>query len=88
MVLGVLTGWLGRREREAVAYLLEENCILRVHLSTRSAVELVVSLRVPGHRPAGRGSFGIDAMNHYRAVSRGLAGLIGGRTLLTSITAR
>jgi hypothetical protein len=25
MVLGVLTGWLDRREREAVAYLIQEN---------------------------------------------------------------
>ena len=25
MVLGVLTGWLDRREREAIAYLIEEN---------------------------------------------------------------
>jgi hypothetical protein len=25
MVLSVLTGWLDRREREAVAYLIEEN---------------------------------------------------------------
>jgi hypothetical protein len=29
MVLGVLTGWLARREREAVAYLIEENRLLR-----------------------------------------------------------
>ena len=29
MVLGVLTGWLDRREREAVAYLIEENRFLR-----------------------------------------------------------
>jgi hypothetical protein len=29
MVLGVLTGWLDRREREAIAYLIEENRLLR-----------------------------------------------------------
>jgi transposase InsO family protein len=32
MVLGVLTGWLARREREAVAYLIEENRLLRRQL--------------------------------------------------------
>src|SRR5438105_14031205 len=35
MVLGVLTGWLDRREREAVGYLIEENRLLRRHLGTR-----------------------------------------------------
>ena len=35
MVLGVLTGWLERREREAIAYLIEENRILRCQLGTR-----------------------------------------------------
>jgi hypothetical protein len=35
MVLGVLTGWLDRREREAVAYLIEENRFLRRQLGTR-----------------------------------------------------
>ena len=34
MVLGVLTGWLHRREREAIAYLLEENRLLRRQLGT------------------------------------------------------
>jgi len=29
MVLGVLTGWLERREREAITYLVEENRLLR-----------------------------------------------------------
>lgn len=33
-VLGVLTGWLDRREREAVAYLIEENRLLRRQLGT------------------------------------------------------
>jgi len=29
MVLGVLTGWLDRQERQALAYLMEENRVLR-----------------------------------------------------------
>jgi putative transposase len=35
MVLGVLTGWLERRERETIAYLIEENRLLRRQLGTR-----------------------------------------------------
>jgi hypothetical protein len=35
MVLCVLTGWLDRRERKAIAYLLEENRLLRRQLGTR-----------------------------------------------------
>src|SRR5882672_5548061 len=35
MVLGVLTGWLERREREAIVYLIEENRLLRRQLGTR-----------------------------------------------------
>jgi hypothetical protein len=35
IVLGVLTGWLDRREREAVAYLVEENRFLRRQLRGR-----------------------------------------------------
>ena len=35
MVLGVLTGWLDRRERQAVAYLIEENRLLRRQLGGR-----------------------------------------------------
>ena len=35
MVLLVLTGWLDRREREAVAYLIEENRLLRRQLGSR-----------------------------------------------------
>jgi putative transposase len=35
MMLGVLTGWLDRREREAVAYLIEENRLLRRQLGGR-----------------------------------------------------
>ena len=35
IVLRVLTGWLDRREREAVAYLIEENRLLRRQLGGR-----------------------------------------------------
>ena len=35
IVLGVLIGWLGRREREAVAYLVEEHRLLRRQLGNR-----------------------------------------------------
>jgi hypothetical protein len=35
MVLGVLTGWLDRRKREAVAYLIAENRLLRRQLGIR-----------------------------------------------------
>ena len=38
MVLGVLTGWLDRREREAIAYLIEENRLLRRQLGGRGCV--------------------------------------------------
>ena len=33
LLLQVLTGWLDRREREALAYLIEENRLLRRQLS-------------------------------------------------------
>jgi putative transposase len=35
MVLMVLTGWLERRERETIAYLIEENRLLRRQLGRR-----------------------------------------------------
>jgi len=35
IVLRVLTGWLERREREAIAYLTEENRLLRRQLGAR-----------------------------------------------------
>jgi hypothetical protein len=35
IVLRVLTGWLERREREATAYLIEENRLLRRQLGGR-----------------------------------------------------
>jgi hypothetical protein len=35
IVLSVLIGWLGRREPEAVAYLVEENRLLRRQLGNR-----------------------------------------------------
>jgi hypothetical protein len=34
-MLLALTGWLERREREALAYLIEENCLLRRQLGGR-----------------------------------------------------
>jgi hypothetical protein len=40
MVLGVLTGWLARREREAVACLIEENRLLRRQLEKHAQREL------------------------------------------------
>jgi hypothetical protein len=35
LLLTVVTGWLARREREVVAYLIEENRLLRRQLGTR-----------------------------------------------------
>jgi hypothetical protein len=35
IVLGVLAGWLDRREREAVAFLIEENRLLRRQLGNQ-----------------------------------------------------
>jgi hypothetical protein len=35
MLLVVLTGWLDRRERDALAYLLEENRVLRQQLGPK-----------------------------------------------------
>jgi len=35
LLLMVLTGWLARREREVVVYLIEENRCLRHQLGTR-----------------------------------------------------
>jgi hypothetical protein len=35
MVLVVLTGWLERRERDAIVYMIEENRLLRRQLGTR-----------------------------------------------------
>jgi hypothetical protein len=35
MVLDVLTGWLDRRERDAIGYLIEQNRLLRRQLGTR-----------------------------------------------------
>ena len=35
MVLAVLTGWLDRQERQAIAYLMEENRVLRRQLGKR-----------------------------------------------------
>jgi hypothetical protein len=38
MLLFVLTGWLERGEREAIAYLIEENRLLRRQLGGRRPV--------------------------------------------------
>jgi len=38
MMLGALTGWLDRREREAVAYLIEENRLLRRQVGSGDCV--------------------------------------------------
>ena len=35
MVLAVFTGWLDRQERQAIAYLMEENRVLRRQLGQR-----------------------------------------------------
>ena len=35
LVLGMLTGWLDRRERKAIAYLIEQNRLLRRQLGGR-----------------------------------------------------
>ena len=35
MVLSVFAGWLDRRERDAIAYLIEENRLLRRQLGSR-----------------------------------------------------
>jgi hypothetical protein len=40
MVLGVLIGWLDRREREAIAYLIEEN-----RVRTRNSIGTSMNLR-------------------------------------------
>jgi hypothetical protein len=53
MVLAVLTGWLDRQERKAVAYLIEENRILRrscVANGTSSPITIDAGWRVHGHR--------------------------------------
>ena len=47
MVLGVLTGWLDRREREVIAYLVEENRLLRRQLGTRRLRPIATSLVIP-----------------------------------------
>ena len=35
MMLAVFTGWFGRQERQAIAYLMEENRVLRRQLGQR-----------------------------------------------------
>jgi hypothetical protein len=46
MVLCVLTGWLERREREAIAYLIEENRLLRRQLGTLCSADITSGLSV------------------------------------------
>lgn len=55
MVLGVLTGWLERREREAIAYLVEENRLLRRQVGGRR-LRITDADRTPvgGSRAPGR----------------------------------
>ena len=45
MVLGVLTGWFERRERRAIAYLIEENRLLRRQLGNAYAERFVRSIK-------------------------------------------
>ena len=61
MVLSVLTGWLAGLEREAVAYLIEENQLLRRQLGGRrlrptdeDRRRLVARLTESALRPCGR----------------------------------
>jgi hypothetical protein len=52
LLLAALAGWLDRRQQDAVAYLIEENRILRGHI--RGRIRLTDAerrrLAVPGHR--------------------------------------
>jgi hypothetical protein len=57
MVLSVLTGWLDRREREAIAYLVEENRLLRRQLGPWRRRLPDDERRRLAARPFGRSSF-------------------------------
>ena len=52
LLLATLVGWLDRRQQDTVAYLIEENCILRRHVRgrTRLTDEERRRLAVQGHR--------------------------------------
>jgi hypothetical protein len=50
MVLRVLAGWLDRREPEAVAYLIEENRLLRHQLRGRCASRTRIAVGWPPRR--------------------------------------
>jgi hypothetical protein len=69
MLLMVLTGWLERREREALAYLIEENRVLRRQLGGRR-------LRLGGLRVYGVREFAelsgvtVKALRHYERLTR------------------
>jgi hypothetical protein len=57
MVLSVLTGWLDRQERQALAYLVEENRVLRRQLGQHRPQFTDADRRrlaVRGHRLGGR----------------------------------
>lgn len=70
--LGVLIGWLDRREREAIAYLIEENRLLRRQLGTRR-------LRITDD---GRRRLAVRAYRVGRAALRGIATIATPDTLL------
>jgi hypothetical protein len=76
LVLGVLTGWLDRREREAIAYLVEENRLLRRQLGGRRlrfADEDRRRLRRERTELAGRPCARSPVMFHSSAEARGHA---------------
>src|SRR6476646_8472940 len=52
LLLAALVGWFDRRQQDAVAYLIEENRILREHVRGRIRLtnEERRRLAVPGHR--------------------------------------
>ena len=54
MVLAVVTGWLDRQERQALAYLMEENRVLRRHLigsASSSPMPIDDGWRCPSPKP-------------------------------------
>jgi hypothetical protein len=53
MVLAVLTGWLDRQERQALAYLMDENRVLRRQLGQSGSSSLMPT--GDGWRSAGTG---------------------------------
>ena len=51
IVLTTLTGWLDRRERQAIAYLIEENRLMRRLWRTTSRTHLSLEKDSPAPRP-------------------------------------